>query len=60
MAVSIEERAGDLTLETNILELGLDSLERMEIVASLEDTFGGRFPEEVLPQMETCRGGASD
>ncbi len=50
-----KERATDLTLETNILELGLDSLERMEIVAALEETFGGRFPEEVLPQMETCR-----
>ena len=48
------ERAGDLTLETNIVELGMDSLERMEIVASLEDTFGGRFPEEILPEMETC------
>ena len=50
-----KERANDLTLETNILELGLDSLERMEIIAALEETFGGRFPEEVLPQMETCR-----
>ncbi len=50
-----KERATDLTLETNILELGLDSLERMEIIAALEDTFGGRFPEDVLPQMETCR-----
>ncbi len=43
-----KERAGDLTLDTNILELGLDSLERMEIVAALEETFGGRFPEDVL------------
>ncbi len=50
-----KERAGHLTLETNILELGLDSLERMEIIASLEDTFGGRFPEPVLLQMETCQ-----
>jgi 8-amino-7-oxononanoate synthase len=49
------ERAGHLTLETNILELGLDSLERMEIIAALEDTFGGRFPEQVLLQMETCQ-----
>ncbi|MCA9248975.1 MAG: AMP-binding protein, partial [Planctomycetales bacterium] len=49
-----KERAGELDLETNIVELGLDSLERMEIVASLEETFGGRFPEEVLPEMETC------
>jgi 8-amino-7-oxononanoate synthase len=50
-----KERATDLTLDTNIVELGLDSLERMEIIAALEDTFGGRFPEQVLPQMETCR-----
>ncbi len=49
------ERAGNLTLETNILDLGLDSLERMEIVAALEEAFGGRFPEDVLPTMETCR-----
>jgi 8-amino-7-oxononanoate synthase len=50
-----KERAGNLTLDTNIVELGLDSLERMEIVASLEEAFGGRFPEQVLPQIETCR-----
>ncbi|MDX1961682.1 MAG: aminotransferase class I/II-fold pyridoxal phosphate-dependent enzyme [Pirellulales bacterium] len=49
-----KERAGALTLDTNILELGLDSIERMEIVSSLEDIFGGRFPEAVLTQMETC------
>ncbi|MFM8805249.1 MAG: aminotransferase class I/II-fold pyridoxal phosphate-dependent enzyme, partial [Planctomycetia bacterium] len=29
--------------------------ERMEIVASLEEAFGARFPEQVLPQIETCR-----
>ena len=50
-----KERAGRLTLDTNIVELGLDSLERMEIVASLEEAFGGRFPEQVLPLIETCR-----
>jgi|694.fasta_scaffold12784_6 8-amino-7-oxononanoate synthase len=50
-----KERAGTLTLDTNIVELGLDSLERMEIVASLEEAFGGRFPEQVLPLIETCR-----
>jgi 8-amino-7-oxononanoate synthase/acyl carrier protein len=48
------ERVGELTWDTNIVELGLDSLERMEIVASLEETFGGRFPDSVLPNMETC------
>ena len=50
-----KERATHLTLETNIVELGLDSLERMEIVASLEEAFGARFPEQVLPMIETCR-----
>jgi 8-amino-7-oxononanoate synthase/acyl carrier protein len=50
-----KERAGELTLDTNIVELGLDSLERMEIVASLEEAYGARFPEQVLPQIETCR-----
>ncbi|MHB8864647.1 MAG: aminotransferase class I/II-fold pyridoxal phosphate-dependent enzyme [Pirellulaceae bacterium] len=50
------ERAANLTLDTNILvDLGLDSLERMQIANSLEETFGGRFPEEVLQQLETCR-----
>jgi 8-amino-7-oxononanoate synthase/acyl carrier protein len=48
------ERVGELTWDTNIVELGLDSLERMEIVASLEEAFGGRFPDSVLPSMETC------
>ena len=35
--------------------MGLDSLERMEILASLEERFGGRFPEDVMPELETCR-----
>ncbi|BBO34547.1 aminotransferase class I/II-fold pyridoxal phosphate-dependent enzyme [Lacipirellula parvula] len=48
------ERVGELDWDTNIVELGLDSLERMEIVASLEEAFGGRFPDSVLPSMETC------
>ncbi|MEM1069745.1 MAG: aminotransferase class I/II-fold pyridoxal phosphate-dependent enzyme [Planctomycetota bacterium] len=48
------ERAGALDLNTNIvLDLGLDSLERLEIARSLERTFGGRFPEQVLDEIET-------
>jgi 8-amino-7-oxononanoate synthase len=50
-----KDRSSDLTLESNIGELGLDSLERMEILASLEERFGGRFPEDVMPELETCR-----
>ncbi len=49
------ERADELTLDTPITEIGLDSLERMEVLAGLEERFGGRFPEEVLTQLETCR-----
>lgn len=48
------ERAGTLDYETNIvLDLGLDSLERLEIARKLERTFGGRFPEQVLDEIET-------
>jgi 8-amino-7-oxononanoate synthase len=50
-----KERAKNLALDTNVVELGLDSLERMEIVANLEEAFGGRFPETILPHIETCR-----
>lgn len=50
-----KERAKGLTLDTDINELGLDSLERMEILASLEDKFGGQFPESVLPTLSTGR-----
>lgn len=48
------ERAGKIEAETNIvLDLGLDSLERLEIARNLERTFGGRFPEQVLDEIET-------
>ena len=51
-----KERAKDLQLDTNIVaDLGLDSLERLQIANSLEEIFGGRFPEAVLAQIETCR-----
>lgn len=50
-----QERAEGLTLDSDIAGLGLDSLERMEIVAELEKQFGGRFTEEAILSMETCR-----
>lgn len=49
-----KERVGQLRAETNIVELGLDSLERMEIINGLEEHFGGQLPEAVLPEIETC------
>lgn len=50
-----KERAAGLTLDSRITELGLDSLERVEILAALEERFGGRFPEAILPELETAR-----
>ena len=47
------ERANGLTLDTPIPESGMDSLERMEILSNLEDRFGGRFPQEILIDLET-------
>ncbi len=50
------ERAANLTPDTNIvLDLGLDSLERLQIAHSLEQAMGSRFPEEVLQEIETVR-----
>ena len=50
-----QERANGMELDTPITELGMDSLERMEIVAALEERFGGRFPEEILADLITAR-----
>ncbi len=51
-----QERAKLLDLDTNIVvDLGLDSLERLQIAHTLEGAFGGRFPEEVLQEIETVR-----
>ena len=47
------ERATKLDYETNIVELGLDSLERTDIAFRLQNIFGGRFPDEVLGEIET-------
>ncbi|MGE0758432.1 MAG: aminotransferase class I/II-fold pyridoxal phosphate-dependent enzyme, partial [Pirellulaceae bacterium] len=49
------DRARHLAPDTNLLDLGLDSLERTEIAFALQNAFGGKFPEEVLAEIETCR-----
>lgn len=49
-----KERAKTLTLDTNIvIDLGLDSLERLQIANMLEEHYRARFPEEVLQEIET-------
>ncbi len=51
-----QERAKLLDLDTNIvIDLGLDSLERLQIAHTLESAFGGRIPEEILQEIETVR-----
>jgi 8-amino-7-oxononanoate synthase/acyl carrier protein len=51
-----KERAKKIDLDTNIVvDLGLDSLERLNIAAGLERAFGGRIPDEVLQEVETIR-----
>ncbi len=50
-----KERANGMTLDSPIAESGMDSLERMEILATLEERFGGRFPPEILLELETTR-----
>ncbi len=54
-----KERAGKLRPDTNIVELGLDSLERIEIANLVCDHFGASFPEEVLEEIETCQAVAA-
>ncbi|MEQ1905165.1 MAG: aminotransferase class I/II-fold pyridoxal phosphate-dependent enzyme [Pirellulaceae bacterium] len=54
------ERARNVNADSNIVvDLGLDSLERLEIARILETTFGGRIPDEVLQEIETVREVAS-
>lgn len=50
-----QDRAKQVDLDTNIVHLGLDSLERLDIAQSLQTAFGGHLPEEVLQEVETVR-----
>ena len=49
------DRAQRLTIDSSLLELGLDSLEQTQIAVSLEQHYGGRFPDEILEHIETVR-----
>ncbi len=50
-----KERAQRLTLDSNIVELGLDSLERMEVIGRIGEVYSLQVPESVLSEIETCR-----
>jgi 8-amino-7-oxononanoate synthase len=43
----------DLTPETPLAALGLDSLQRVDLVAKLEKTFAGRLPDAAFSQAQT-------
>ena len=49
------ERSKKLTLDSNLIAIGLDSLERLQIANTLEEIFGGQLPAAVLDEIETCR-----
>ena len=60
-----KERAAGITLDSSIVELGLDSLERMEIIAALEETVrravsrGSADRDRNLPRSGRGRGNIS-
>jgi len=43
----------DLTPDTLILSLGLDSMQRLELVAAIEKSFGGHIPDAAYCQTQT-------
>ncbi len=45
----------DITLDSPLDEIGLDSLARMEVLNRVEEAFGMRFSEDSLYDMVTCR-----
>jgi 8-amino-7-oxononanoate synthase len=44
-----------ITSDSSFYDIGLDSIARMNVLHSLEETFGVRFSEESLYDMESCR-----
>lgn len=53
--VAPPDLVAELTLDTPLLEVGLDSLAQMDVVNRVESIFGLRFAEESLYDLETCR-----
>ncbi|MGE0607888.1 MAG: aminotransferase class I/II-fold pyridoxal phosphate-dependent enzyme [Pirellulales bacterium] len=49
------DRGANATIDSTFGELGLDSLERIELQATLEERFGGRLPEDLGPELENLR-----
>ena len=48
-------RAESATRDSTFADVGLDSLERIELQEMLEERFGGRLPEDLGPELENIR-----
>lgn len=46
---------GEISLDSSLFEVGLDSIARMDVLNRLEEKFAVRFTEDELYDMETCR-----
>lgn len=51
----VPQSGARLSLDTSLADLGMDSLQRIELQALIEERFGGRFPEHVGAELETVR-----
>ena len=52
----IASKTGDatkITMDSNLKELGLDSLDLVEILMSLEEEFSVSIPDEAIPNIKT-------
>lgn len=43
----------DITLDSKLVDLGLDSLDKAEILISIEETFGFEFNEEEMEKISS-------
>ncbi len=50
-----KEQAKEVSIDTNIVRLGIDSLARADIASDIGAAFGGQLPETVLQEVETVR-----
>lgn len=53
LADQLEVNAEDIELNSNLTDLGADSLDAIDIVMTLEDQYGIEVPDEVIENMKT-------
>lgn len=45
--------SGEINLDSRLVDLGLDSLDKAEILIDIEETFGFEFSEEEMEKIQT-------